>query len=146
MFVILLAATLQISTLPHRTELAVSRVRFQDSETREYQVEGGLGTRCSFVSVDTAASMRLDCQLGEFYAEFDRSMLHMVATITNTSICLTKQPNVSWFMLEAWLSVVMQRHLFPDREIRFIDRGVAKQIPKSHQNVLNALPSDARPQ
>lgn len=129
------------TTVPVQTDLHVHRVRFQDTETREYLVEGGLGTRCSFV-----ATFRLDCGLEEFYEEFSQSQLHRAVSITSTSICITKQEVVPWMMFEAWLGTVMQRHLFPNRSIRFIDKGIASKIPKYHLRALTAQPSGEPPE
>ncbi len=139
MIVMLMTAMVLQASAPVYTELRVERIRFSEVETREYRVEGGLGLRCTLVS-----TLQLKCDLAEFYAEFDRSHLHQAISITATSICVTKQARVPWMMYETWLGTVMQRHLFPNRKIRFMEKGVAKHIPMYHRDTLNQLESQRR--
>lgn len=132
MIATVLLVALQVS-IPNTSELRVERISFPDAETHEYRVPGGLGIRCALSSIN-----RVDCGPEEFYAEFRASLLHRALSITSSSICVTKQQQVNWLMYEAWLGTVMQTYLFPNRSIRFVDKGTAKDIPEYHRETMNA--------
>lgn len=143
MLALLFSATLQLAVAQESKEVRVERLAFPDELTREYTVRGGFGFQCMFAGY--RASICEDPSLTELIRLLDLGGLNRAVTLTFTSICVTKQPGVTWEAYEQWLTLLLDTLVFPGKTIRIVDVGLAPNIPEYHRSAYEKYLNQASP-